>query len=239
MREKNIAGLKFGEKPILTVTILEEEINNVLSLSEKAIKSGADCVEIRVDKIKTNKEITQLIKEASFPYIISCRSKTANGFFEGSEEERIERQIRAIEAGVSIIDIELTTEENLRNKVIKSAKKHNIPLLIGFENMQNMPTIGQILKALKDIESLGADIAKFAVKTSSYEDALNVLKIANWAKDLIDIPFAAIAIGEYGLFTRPIALLMGSSITYCALEEGGPLKQLSIRQIKNILNIFS
>jgi 3-dehydroquinate dehydratase-1 len=239
MSEKKIGGLEFGGKPILTVTILEEDINKILSFSKKAMKSGAGCVEIRVDKIKTNQEIKELIQEADFPYIISCRSKMVNGFFEGSEEERIARQIQAIEAGARIIDIELTTEEGLRNEVIRSAKNHQTSLLIGFEDMQKMPAIGKILGSLKEIEDLGADIAKFAVKTNCYEDTLNVLKITNWAKDLISIPFAAVAIGEFGLISRPLALLMGSSMTYCAMESGGPLKQLSIEQVRIILEILS
>lgn len=240
MTTKKIAGLEFGgARPILTVTVLEEDINAILSVSKKAINSGADCVEVRVDKIKTNEEIVQFIQQASFPHIISCRSKSANGFFEGIEKDRITRQIQAIEAGATIIDIELTTDHQLRAEVIKTAKNHHTPLLIGFEDMQKMPTIGKILTSLKEIEYLGADIAKFAVKTNCYEEALDVLKAANWTKDLINIPFAAIAIGEYGLFSRPLALLMGSSMTYCALEGGGPLKQLSIGQVKSILDILS
>ena len=239
MMERDIAGLKFGKKPVLTVTIIEEEVDKILSTAEKAINSGANCVEIRVDKIKTNKEVINLIEKAKFPYIISSRSKTMNGFFEGSEEKRITRQIQAIEAGAKIIDIELTADEKLRNKVIKTAKENHVALLIGFEDMQKMPSVGMILKSLKEIESLGADIAKFAVKTNNYEEVLDVLKIVNWVKNLINMPFAAIALGEHGLFSRPLALLMGSSMTYCALEEGGSLKQLSIGQMKSILNILS
>ena len=91
-----------------------------------------------------------------------------NGFFEGSEKERIERQILAIEAGAAIIDIELTTDKQLRDEVIRTAKNHQTPLLIGFEDMQKMPAIGNILGSLQEIEDLGADIAKFAVKTSCY-----------------------------------------------------------------------
>ena len=236
---KDIAGIEFGGKPILTVTILEKEVKNTLHIAEKAINLGANCLEIRTDKIKTNQEVTELIKKINFPHIISCRSKITNGFFEGSEDKRIARQIHAIEAGAAIIDIELTTEHTLRNEVIKKAKEHDTPLLIGFEDMEKMPSIGKIIQSLKEIERLGADIAKFAVKTSCYEEALDVLKITNWAKSLIGIPFATIAIGEYGLFSRPLALLMGSSMTYCALESGGSLKQLSLNQVRNIWDTLS
>ncbi|MBN2395930.1 MAG: type I 3-dehydroquinate dehydratase [Candidatus Atribacteria bacterium] len=239
MIRTKIAGLEFGSKPILTVTVLDEDIDRILSFSKKAMESGADCVEIRVDKIKTNQEVKELIQKADFPYILSSRSKMVNGFFEGSEKERVERQIVAIEAGATIIDIELTTDSQLRDEVIRTAKNYHTPLLIGFEDMQKMPAIGKILSSLKEIEDLGADIAKFAVRTSCYEEALDVLKVANWAKDLIDIPFAAIALGESGLFSRPLALLMGSSMTYCAIESGGPLKQLSIKQVRNVLENLS
>ena len=236
---RDIAGIKFGEKPILTVTIIEEEVEKILSIAKKAINSGADCIEIRVDKIKTDKEVIDLVKKADFPHIISSRPKEMNGFFVGDEKERIIRQINALEAGAKIIDIELTSDKQLRDKVIKAAKNRHTPLLIGFEDLQKMPSIGKILQSLKEIESLGADIAKFAVRTESYEEALDVLRITNWAKKLINIPFAAIAVGEYGLFARPLALLMGSSMTYCALESGGSLKQLTLSQIRNIWDILS
>ncbi len=231
--------LKFDNRPVLTVTVLEENIDEILALSRKAFNLGADCVEIRVDKIKSNKEVEELITEADFPHIISCRSTEVNGYFKDSEEERIKRQLIAINAGANIIDIELTTEEKLRQKVIKEAKNRGTPLLIGYEDMNKMPSGVKILKSLIKIEELGADIAKFAVKTESYEQMLEVLKITTLAKELINIPFAAIAIGEKGLISRPIACLLGASMTYCALEDNSQLKQLSIKQVEQVYDILS
>ena len=78
------------------------------------------------DIIKAIKKITQI------PIILTNRTNKEGGFFEKSEEERI--KILADNAHlVEITDIELNTDENLRQCVINNANR----TIISYHNFQN------------------------------------------------------------------------------------------------------
>ena len=57
------------------------------------------------------------------PVILTCRPVNEGGYFPGNEEERIEVLRKAIESGVSWIDLELEIDEHNRNNLVKLAQK--------------------------------------------------------------------------------------------------------------------
>jgi len=240
MKTFKIGNLLIGKKPLMIVTILKDNVNEAIYNAQEAINIGADCIELRIDKFKKNSDIQKFFLNIKHPNVVACRPIKFGGFFEGSEEERIKRQIFAIENGAKLIDIELLTDSKLREKVIVSAKYHKIPLLIGYEDMNKTPSEIEVIKAFKEIEFLGADIAKFAFKANNYEDTLLVLKMSLLAKELLSIPFIMISLGQYGLISRPIACLFGSSMSYCSIKkEDGISGQLLLDETRKIIAYLS
>lgn len=138
------------------------------------------------------------------------------------------------------MDVELKTPDYLRSEVIDMAKENDIPVLIAYENFDGTPSKEELLDIYRQEVELGADIAKFAVIANDYDDMLTVLGTANEAKDVIDVPYVAIAMGDYGSITRPFALKLGASMTYCAPDRDklGAPGQLTIEDTRTVLGMF-
>lgn len=69
---------------------------------------------------------------------------------------------------------------------------------------------------------------------------LTVLHVVLEAKKVLDVPFVAIAMGKFGGASRPLACVMGSSMTYCAWlrgKEGAP-GQLPVKETREIINLL-
>ena len=241
MKKVKIKNLTIGEKPVLLCTVLEEDVESTVKNAKKAFENGADCIELRIDKLRDNSMIKKVIKKVKGPKLLVCRPRDWNGFFNGSEKERVERLLTAIENGADAIDVELKTPSDLREKVIKNAKEKGIPILIAYENFEKTPSNEELLNILKEEQKLGADIAKFAVIANSYSDMLRVLQVVLEAKKILNIPFVTIAMGRHGSITRPLACVLGSSMTYCAVRKGkeGAPGQLPVKETREIINLLS
>jgi 3-dehydroquinate dehydratase type I len=238
----SVKNLVIGKKPVLICTILEAEQEKILNEMEKSVEAGADLIELRIDKLKNNEEVKAVLpKITALPKIVSCRGKDALGYFEGTEEERVERLMVALESGADIIDTELTMCDDLRTMIMKKAQKKKIPVLMGYESLQETPDRETLIEKAKMIRDLKPDIAKIAVRAVNYTDLITVLKLTLQCKELFDIPFTVIAIGRYGSPSRPLGCVLGSSMTYCTTKKRAeaPPGQLSVEDTRMIIDILS
>ena len=241
MQTVKINNLIVGEKPALLCTVVEKQVQEMLIGVSESMNAGADCIELRIDMLENNLLVKELVPKVTVPKLVVCRPIHLDGFFNGTEEERIERLLLGLDNGADAIDIELTTEPKLRQKVINAVKAKGVPLLICYENFDETPSKEKLLQILKEEVSLGADIAKFAVTANNFEDMVTVLQTVLDAKKVLDVPFIAIAMGKYGSASRPLACVMGSSMTYCARirgKEGAP-GQLPVKETRDIIDILS
>ncbi len=214
------------KKPMICAPILEKELESVIKSAKKAIDLGADILEFRIDGLKNPDldEVQRVIKEINYPLIATNRIKTEGGFFNGSEEDRINILITAAEYA-NIVDIELQTEENLRNEVIEASKS----TIISYHDFKKTPSYEELLKVVKEEKELG-DIAKFAVMPNDNKDTLTVLKVLSEVPNTIGI-----AMGEIGRYTRLVAPIFGSPITFASINQESAPGQLDIETTKYIL----
>ncbi len=211
---------------MICVPLVEKESKYVLKSAEQAIKLGADILEFRIDALEDPDpdEIQQLIIDIGHPMVATNRLASEGGFFSGSEEERISILIKAAKYA-DIVDIELQTNEKLRGKVIKASKSN----IISYHDFKKTPSFEELLNVVKQEKEIG-DIAKFAVMANTYKDTLTVLKVLLEAKNTIGI-----SLGEIGKYTRVVAPLFGSPITWASnVKESAP-GQMDIKTTKNIL----
>ncbi len=240
-RTVRIGDLVLGNGPAYCVTVLEDTAAAALEAAQAATQAGAHCLELRLDRLRDLNEVEVLVREVRRPAIAVCRPPRWDGFFEGSERERVERLFKAIEAGVPAIDVDLITPPVLRRQVIHAAKTHGTTVMVSYENFQRTPPVEQLLKTLREEKTLGADIAKLAVMATSYRDALTVLDVTLKAKRDLGIPFVAIAMGAYGSSSRPLALVFGAAMTYGCTAKGkeGAPGQLPVAEVRQIVEKLS
>lgn len=214
------------KNPMVCAPIVERESESVLKSAKKAINLGADILEFRIDAIENPDidKIKQLIKEINYPLIATNRIQTEGGFFNGSEEERTSI-LQETAKYVDIIDIELCTDEYLRSKVIKASKS----TIVSYHDFKKTPSFKELLSVVEKEKEIG-DIAKFAVMPQNRKDTLNVLKVLSEVQNTIGI-----SMGDMGKYTRVVAPLFGSPITFASLDTASAPGQLDIVTTKNIL----
>jgi 3-dehydroquinate dehydratase-1 len=214
------------KKPMICAPIVEREFESALQSAKKAIALGADILELRIDALKNPDpdEIQQLIIDINYPLIATNRIQSEGGSFTGSEDERTSILIKAAEYA-DIVDIELQTDEKMRSKVIKASKS----TIISYHDFKKTPSFEELLNVVKKEKEIG-DIAKFTVMPNSNKDTLTVLKVLSEVQNTIGI-----AMGDIGKYTRIVAPIFGSPITFASIDKESAPGQLDIKTTKDIL----
>ncbi len=214
------------QKPMICAPIIEKKSEFVPQSAEKAIDLGADILELRIDALEDPDpdEVQQLIKDIDYPTIATNRIQSEGGSFNGSEEERISILIKAAKYA-DIIDIELQTDEKMRDEVIKASKS----TIISYHDFQKTPSFEELLDIVKKEKEIG-NIAKFAVMPNDYKDTLTVLNVLSEVQNTIGI-----AMGDLGKYTRIVAPIFGSPITFASIDKESAPGQLDINTTKDIL----
>jgi 3-dehydroquinate dehydratase-1 len=214
------------KKPMICAPILEKKSESVLQSAKKAVNLGADILEFRIDALENPdaNEVQNLIEAINYPLIATNRMKSEGGFFNGSEEERTSILIKAAESA-DIVDIELHTANKLQEKVIKASKS----TIISYHDFKKTPSFAELLDVVQKEKEIG-DIAKFAVMPHNNKDTLIVLNVLSEVPNTIGI-----AMGEIGKYTRLVAPIFGSPITFASIGKESAPGQLDIQTTKDIL----
>lgn len=187
-------------------------------------------MELRLDVIKnltsqSAADIIHTIKELSdVPIILTNRTKDEGGFFNKTEEERI--KILSDNASlVEITDIELSTNELLRQQVINNANK----TIISYHNFEKTPSQEFLQNIIDEAVKIG-DIPKVAVKPEKIEDTYILLKLLMKNRGII-----AISMGKIGSYTRVISPILGSPVTYASVNDESAPGQLDIETTSEMI----
>ncbi len=159
--------------------------------------------------------------------------------FEGDEEERIEILSKCIDEGASCIDIELSTEDELIEKITQKARKNNCSVILSYHDFEKVPSIENLQKKVRKMEKYDHDFKKIIGYSNSSEESVNILDFLIISlgetenKDIITF-----AMGEKGSFTRVTAPVLGSPFTYASMKEKTAPGQLKFSTVKDILDKY-
>jgi len=213
----------------ICVPIFKPDLNSALETANKALKLGADILELRIDALKDPDvdKIINLMDNLDTAIIATNRMAREGGLFKGSETDRT-GILRDVAEHVEYVDIELQTDENLRSKVIEAAKSS----IISYHNFEKTPSIEELLKIVKLERQIG-NLAKFAVMPRNIGDTIKVLQVLLQVENTIGI-----SMGEIGSYTRVVSSLYGSPITFASLDNESAPGQIDIESTRLFLRKF-
>ncbi len=189
-----------------------------------------DYVELRLDAIEN--VTTELARDTiesvksitSKPIILTNRTQEEGGLFQGTEDERV-KILKENAPLAEITDIELNTEGKLRQSVIDNANR----TIISYHNFERTPAQECLQTIIDEAVQLGG-IPKIAVKPNSTEDTYIILRLLMENRGII-----AISMDKIGSYTRIIAPLMGSPVTYAAIDNESAPGQLDVKTTSQII----
>lgn len=228
-----IGRLNLGNAPRVAAVITDDRNGQSL---KKAIKQGADLLELRIDFFKGIKpenlsKTVRKIKHNGLPLIATVRSKTEGGKKSLTDRQRKEIFQHIIPL-VDAVDIELSSK-NIIKDIVGSAKKHNKKIIVSYHNFKETPCDRKLNKIIKDSKKTGADIVKLATMANKMQDVLRLANLTLKHKNLITL-----SMGETAKISRIIFPIFGSLITYGTVGSSTAPGQMPLNILKTELRFY-
>ncbi len=176
-----------------------------------------------LDYLDLDSVLISLRQGIVLPVILTCRSKKEGGHFPGTEEQRLDVLKKAIESGVSWIDLEININSKERLKLCDVAKKGDTKIIASSHVYDDSPDSKEIIRDVKDNIDAG-DIIKICYKSSGRSDGINLFEAA-WDLRNSDIKTSIMGVGQAGDWNRIHSPILGQAIVYSTIENGWHLAQ--------------
>lgn len=134
-----------------------------------------------------------------------------------------------------MVDVELSFGHEAVRELAELAHAHSVKVILSNHDFHATPGNEELLSRLKQMEALGADIAKIAVMPQSPKDVLRLLSVTYEASRTLSCPLVTMSMNTAGLISRLSGELFGSCLTFGSV--GGPSApgQIDVRELKDIL----
>ncbi|GJQ09100.1 hypothetical protein GpartN1_g891.t1 [Galdieria partita] len=196
---------------LLCVPITAHCVEEAVLEIKEAHRLGADLVELRLDLLQNIEDWKNLVKQCSFPKIVTCRPQWEGGKYSGSESRRLSILSEACELGCEYVDVELKAitqfekPSNSRTKLILSRHLWNR----AFSHEELASTYSSML-------AHHADIVKVACKIDNIAQCEMLFHFIISSK----VPCIALGMGEAGQISRILAGRYGAFLTFASLSKG-------------------
>ena len=246
MRSISIKNMTIGKgMPKTIVSLMGEDLDELLGQARRAIAAGADCLEYRADFARDTRDHRTLADTAraleqefqNNPVLFTCRTTGQGGKAQLSADELACLCAHVIANGAAdMVDIESWLGDSAIRSLCDEARKAGVASVVSFHDFTGTPTQHEMERMLVHFSELGADIPKIAVMANNASDALALLAATERVSRTGDTgPLLTMAMGAQGSLTRLAGETFGSALTFCALDKPSAPGQVAIAQAKNIM----
>jgi len=241
--------------PPLLASISDSNPNDAICTIRNSIFDGADGFLFHLEKMDSeyrNKESFNKMFEYVGERPIMTVNYPSARYSEMSDDELMELQHTAIEAGAACCDIRGDTfgdksrcQLSMNPAVIKRQmdeieKIHSLggQALMSTHIFDEFLDTEQIIKHAKEMESRGPDIVKIAIKVNSAEEMAESYKSTVMLKKELKVPILHICMGPYGRAHRAFGPVFGSCLVFCVQQytQAGHKDKPLLRATRDIYN---
>lgn len=169
-------------------------------------EKGAKLVELRLDWIAKQPDLSRLLDNRPTAVIVTCRRKIDRGKWRGTEEQRLATLRAAIVAGVEYVDLEYDIAESIP----RYGKTRRI---ISHHDFQRTPE--NLEEIYEEMCEQDADIIKLVTMANTPSDMVKMLRLVASSS----IPTVGFCMGELGLPSRVLCGKYGSPFTYASFSN--------------------
>lgn len=186
----------------------------------------------KVDDIEPKELIDSILIGMPLPVIFTVRSQNEQGFFPGSEEERIEILSMAIDAKVAWVDLELNIPEKQRKELADKANKNGVKVIASEHNHDGMPSDQDIIQLVEENQSKG-DIVKFCGQCTNHHDALQVVNAA-WDLKNKELNYSIMGLSSGGDWARLHAPLFNQNMVFATMQNEFRLSDKGLINVRDL-----
>ena len=184
--------------------------------AKRAFDSGTDLVEFRLDSLSPYPSKAPELSEFLSRAILTVRSRSEGGGFEGREPDRLDAIRVAGDLRPAYVDIELQTLRSNPDMVSEMAGQK---LIVSWHDRLRTPSKARLASILADARAFGG-LAKVVPTARQASDNLAVLSLYD-GRATAPIAFC---MGEAGVLSRVMAIERRTPIAYASLpgEQTAP-----------------
>lgn len=204
---------------MICVTIACGSHSRMIQEHQKLADDGVKLVELRIDFLRREPELSLLIPKRPTHTIVTARRREDGGQWMDTEERRELLLRAAIAQGVEFVDL----EEDAALKIPRFGKTQRI---VSFHDMKSIP---ENLDELYDrLAKCDPDVIKIATMPKNIDDVVRMVEFVRrrnktehsaHTKDGRRVPLLGICMGEMGMCTRILGKKYGSPFTYTTFSE--------------------
>jgi len=228
--------------PLVGKTDMEilDEIEFLDTVDFDLAEFRADHYEDVEDFPKVQSLLRKIRDKYNKPLLFTFRTAKEGGVHEMPEEKYFALNRAAMESGaVDLIDVELYSNPEEIKNLIKLAKEKDVKVIMSNHDFFKTPEKDEIVSRLVKMQQYGADITKIAVMPQTEEDVLTLLNATLEMKRCKgDRPCITMSMGPLGIISRLSGEMAGSCMTFAAARQVSAPGQISVKDVRNILNIM-
>lgn len=236
IREIKVNDVAFNRgKPLVCVPVSGSSFEELLWEIERI--DTADLIEWRADFFREDViSAVSAVKKAcgERPLLLTYRTAKQGGKAKVNDEEYEERIRSFISTRkIDLIDIEYSDPKC--QELIDLAKKEGIVTVVSHHDFEKTDDADSIVEKLNDMEKIGADIPKIALKPNDFGDVLNLIS-ASYKASQDNFPIITISMGKLGKLSRICGEYSGSAMTFGVHKIASAPGQIKTPVLRDILN---
>ena len=215
----------------LCATLTSSTTSGMIDEIRKAVKAGADMIELRLDYLSEHHgtSVRALMAEAQLRFpgrtIVTCRLAEEGGHWDADESGRISLMELAGLAGADYLDFEYEAwrrSANIRQKiglvcqVDADDSRPRRQLILSKHDFERTPA--DLVAILDTLAGEPCHIVKLACKAEKITDSLTMLDALRISAP--KRPTIAISMGEPGILARVLAAKCGAFLAFASLKAG-------------------
>lgn len=246
MKTSKIRNLVLGEgQTKIAVPIVGKTLEEVLNSAKNILASDFDLVELRIDhfeEVENLAKLNELFDElrnilGDKPILSTFRTKAEGGVKELSDEKYFKINKFVITNKLAdAIDLEVFKNETDVVSTTNLAKEHSVAVVMSNHDFDKTPDQNEIVKRLKLMESLGADVCKIAVMPNTSDDVLTLLSATNEANKEVKKPIITMSMGKLGLVSRLAGGVFGSTLSFGAVGKISAPGQIESEKLRKFID---
>lgn len=244
-----VRGVRIGEGvPKICVPIVGKTKEEILAAAKSFENVKKDVVEFRVDWFEgvfdfaqvenVLKELREILKNT--PILFTFRTSKEGGEKEIEPEVYVELNKRAAATGlIDLVDVEAFTGDAFVKEVIDAAHESGVVVVASNHDFDKTADKEEIVKRLRKMQELDADIPKIAVMPQNKKDVLTLLSATEeMASEYADRPIITMSMAGTGLISRLCGEVFGSALTFGAVGKASAPGQMNAEDLNKILTLI-
>ncbi len=244
-----VRGVRIGEGiPKICVPIVGTTRDEILAAAKSFESVKKDVVEWRADWFEGVFDFAQVeavLKElrrvlGNTPVLFTFRTANEGGEKAIEPAAYAELNKRAAATGlIDLVDVEAFTGDEVVRDIIESAHESGVVVVASNHDFEKTPEKDEIVRRLRKMQELDADIPKIAVMPQSRKDVLTLLSATEeMASEYADRPIITMSMSATGLISRLCGECFGSALTFGAVGKASAPGQMNASDLSEILNLI-